>query len=316
MMIFVNILVVLAMVLLFLYITFIFAPGIVVYFVAFSRKYNSKPLSERDLSGTRYEPYKDILLPAERFAYGLPWKRVSVEGEKGIRLCADYLDNGSDKTAIFFHGYRGNPQSNFCTQIKRLNELGWNILGVIERAHGDSGGRMLGLGAAEYRDVLTWIAYEASKPGVEKILLYGSSMGGAAVGFASEHITEPKVRGMVIDCAFTSPKMPLIHDAKMRRVPYRMVLPIIRLTAWLDQRIDIYKSVSDSLSRNKIPAFFLHGSGDLTVEIEQGRQNYEACASQKEFCESAGAQHILAYPAGDETVKKRFDSFLEKYFEN
>lgn len=300
--------------LLFLYVTFVVGPAIVIYFVAFSRKYVSTPLRERDLSGTRYEPYKDILLPAEQFAYDLPKRRVTVTAFDGVTLAGDYVDNGADRTAIFFHGYRGNPVSNFCVQICDLNARGWNLLLVTERAHGDSGGKMLGLGAAEYRDVLKWVDYEAAKPSVGKILLYGSSMGGAAVGFASEHITSPKVRAMVIDCAFTAPRMPLEHDGRVRKIPYQPVIAVMRVVAWLHQRIDINKTVGSSLSRTAIPALFLHGSGDTTVDIAQGRENYEACASEKVFIESEGAQHILAYAAGDETVKKGFYSFLEKYF--
>lgn len=300
--------------LVFLYVTFFVGPAIVIYFIAFSRKYVSTPLRDRDLRGTRYEPYKDILLPAEQFAYDLPKQRVTVTGRGNVTLCADYVDNHSRKTAIFFHGYRGNPVSNFCVQICDLYARGWNLLLVTERAHGDSGGKMLGLGATEAYDVLTWTDYEADKPGVEQILLYGSSMGGAAVGFASEHIRTPKVRAMVIDCAFTAPRMPLEHDGRVRKIPYQPVIAVMCAVAWLHQRIDINKTVGSSLSRTAIPALFLHGNADTTVDIAQGRANYEACASEKEFIESDGAQHILAYPAGDETVKKRFYSFLEKYF--
>ena len=56
----------------------------------------------------------------------------------------------------------------------------------------------------------------------------------------------------------------------------------MRLLGKLDFHEDIYERVSDSLRHTDIPVLFLHGEADLTVDISQGLENYNACASEKD----------------------------------
>ena len=92
-----------------LYILFIVVPAMLIYDFAFGRKPCSAPLTERELIGTRYEPYIDILVPADHFVHEQPNTWVSVFARDGVELRGRYFDNHSDKTMLFVHGYCGAP---------------------------------------------------------------------------------------------------------------------------------------------------------------------------------------------------------------
>jgi pimeloyl-ACP methyl ester carboxylesterase len=229
-------------------------------------------------------------------------------------MYGDYLDNQSDKTVIFVHGYRGNPISNFCLQARHLYDLGYNMLFICQRAHGESGGKRNGLGIIEQYDILKWIEYEEAKPGIEKIMLYGSSMGSSAIAYSSDKIKSEKVKGMVIDCAFSSVGDQLYYDSRKRMIPPILVIPIIRLLARVELKEDIYKQCGDSLKKTKVPALFIHATGDTTVPYEYGLKNYNACALPKELITVEGSQHIVEYAAGGEQTKQGLINFSAKYF--
>ena len=103
-----------------LYILFIVVPAMLIYDFAFGRKPCSAPLTERELIGTRYEPYIDILVPADHFVHEQPNTWVSVFARDGVELRGRYFDNHSDKTMLFVHGYCGAPISNFCAQAEHF----------------------------------------------------------------------------------------------------------------------------------------------------------------------------------------------------
>ncbi len=143
-----------------LYIIFAAAPAALLYRMIFSRKENSRVLTRSELIGSRYEPYMDELIEADGFIRSRITEKVSITARDGEIMYGDYLDNQSDKTVIFVHGYRGNPISNFCLQARHLYDLGYNMLFICQRAHGESGGKRNGLGIIEQYDILKWIEYE------------------------------------------------------------------------------------------------------------------------------------------------------------
>ncbi len=297
-----------------LYIIFAAAPAAVIYHMIFSRKDNSKTLAKRELIGTRYEPYMDELSDADGFIRSKVSKKVNVTARDGVALYADYVDRNSDKTVIFVHGYCGNPISNFCLQALHLYDMGFNELFITQRAHGESGGNRHGLGIIEQYDILKWIELVGADPKINKILVYGSSMGSSALAYASDKIECEKVKGLVIDCAFSSVGKQLYYDSRKRKIPPVLVIPVIRLIAKIELKEDIYTPCGKSLAKTKIPSLFIHGTGDKTVPYEYGLENYNACASEKTLIAVEGAQHIVEYAAGKEQTKKGLQEFINKYF--
>ena len=77
-----------------------------------------------------------------------------------------------------------------------------------------SEGKFIGFGCKDRYDALKWIDWMIKKAGNDiRIVLMGNSMGGATVLMASGLNLPEQVKGIVSDCAFTSPKAVFITCA-------------------------------------------------------------------------------------------------------
>ena len=106
----------------------------------------------------------------------------------GLRLHGRLLQQpGAKGTILLFHGYRSSWVIDFSIVLPYYFTLGYNLLAVDERAHGESEGMYITFGVRERHDVATWAAYAAMHFGpAHPLILDGLSMGAATVLMASE----------------------------------------------------------------------------------------------------------------------------------
>ena len=106
----------------------------------------------------------------------------------GLRLHGRLLQQpGAKGTILLFHGYRSSWVIEFSIVLPYYFTLGYNLLAVDERAHGESEGTYITFGVRERHDVATWAAYAAMHFGpAHPLILDGLSMGAATVLMASE----------------------------------------------------------------------------------------------------------------------------------
>ena len=106
---------------------------------------------------------------------------VYLTTKDGIRLEAWYLKNPhpAKGTVVMFHGH-GSTKSGIVTEAHAFQKMGYSTLLVDFRAHGNSGGNTTTIGYYEGEDVQ--LAYDyISKTGEKNIVLWGISMGAAAI---------------------------------------------------------------------------------------------------------------------------------------
>lgn len=292
-----------------IYLIFILLPSVICFFVVLSRK-DGPPFRQV----TPEMPFYDAYMRSLDRIRALPWETVRITAWDGTLLCGHYLDRGAGKTALCLHGYRGTAWNNFCLQGELLLEENFNLLLITQRAHEDSGGRYTGLGLLEQEDLLCWLDWLKDRPGGERVLLYGMSMGASAAAYASDRLDAGQVRAMVIDCGFLSPEEQLSWDCRKRHIPWRLMRVWIRLLYRQIFGVDIRQKTSDSLRRTQIPALFLHGGMDTTVPIWQGEENYTACASEKDRLFVPEAIHTLSYAYGGEEAKEKLLKLIRRFF--
>ena len=298
-------------ILLAIYLVFVVGPAVVAFHLLFSRK-KAIPLEERDLSSTYLAPYETRLMDSLQFLKSLHPTEVSARLEDGICLKADYYDGGFEKTAIFFHGYMAEPMINFCVQGHDLYLQRYNLLMVHQRGHGKSGGNHTTLGMNEKDDVLLWVDWVEKNTETKRIILYGMSMGAAAVSYASEAVQPSSVQAMVIDCGYRSPYEQFIYECQVRSAPWQPIVPIVLLLAKRILNANMRKKTSESLKNTQIPALFLIGTADKTVSLAAVEECYECCASEKEMIIVEGAAHTTTYLAGSSMAKERLTDFLSR----
>ena len=239
---------------------------------------------------------------------------VTTVAYDGLKLSAYRFDvPGSDRLIICFHGYRSAAFHDFGVVSKQYTSMGYNLLAVDQRSHGNSDGKYIGFGVPESRDVLTWIEYARRIYGDGiKIWLDGISMGASTVMFAAGSELPDNVRGIIADCGFTSPKEIMTHV--LRRDYHLPPFPLINLISPLSKLIAGYAfdeiSSLDTLRQNKIPLLLLHGSADTFVPTEMTYRNREASAAPTTMLIVEGAGHGLSYLVDTE----RCIEVLEKFF--
>lgn len=156
----------------------------------------------------------------------------------GLRLHGRLLQQpGAKGTILLFHGYRSSWVIDFSIVLPYYFTLGYNLLAVDERAHGESEGTYITFGVRERHDVATWAAYAAMHFGpAHPLILDGLSMGAATVLLASDLELPPSVRGIIADCGFSSPyaiMKSVLHSLPVARLraaagAYRRFYPAVR----------------------------------------------------------------------------------------
>ena len=299
------------------YAVFVFAPAV----VAVCTIFRAKPGDSFDAllaPGAQFAPYAERMRAAKARFDAFPKQRISIAACDGVVLSADYCDRKSAKTAILMHGYRTDPMVNFAMQADMFLRHGYNVLLIRQRGHEAGGKARCGLGLLERYDAIAWNEHALSTEGVEETVLYGVSMGAAAVGFAACDLDPKKTRALILDCGFRSPYEQIRLDCRRRNVPGFLLMPPIRLLAKLFLKFDIRDRTDDVLKNTAIPCFFLHGTKDLTVPYETAREVFDACGAKKAFFTAEGAGHTEAFIVEPERAEQELFAFLgeEQTIEN
>ena len=269
------------------------------------------------MAGTDWSQYSEIL--AERKAYMLeqPHEDVYQTAFDGLKLHAAYFpainENSTKKRVVIcFHGYTSQGLKDFIGLTDYYFKQGYAMLHPDARAHGDSEGKYIGFGCLDRKDALGWVNWVIEKCGEDvEIILHGISMGGATVLMASGLDLPPQVKGIVSDCAFTSPKEVFTHVLKtMYHIPS---FPIMQGAELMNKKLAGYGmdecNAKREVAKAKVPILFVHGSKDTFVPVNMCHEIYDCCASPKKKLIVEGAAHAESYFKNMTIYEKTLDEF-------
>lgn len=295
-------------------IVFVIAPAFVFYHSIFSRR-KVLPLDDERLYKPGIEPFKERMLSDLADLKKVGFKRVSIIAKDGVTLCADLYDRGADKTALMVHGYNADPYVNLVSPARWLYDNGFNLLVIYHRAHSYSGGDRSGMGLLEQDDVASWIEYLEDRDGSQQILLYGASMGGSALAYLSDRMTEDPVKGVMIDSGYISTERQLLHDVRRMHLPVlKLLIPLIGWICKRDIHVDIREKTTDHLKKAQKPILFFHTENDPTVDLSEGQENCNACSSRKQMVITKGEGHMTAFLSDESLVTNAMKDFIHQYF--
>ena len=273
---------------------------------------------KKSLSASRglvdLDPYQQMMQEGEAWLNAQAMETVQIESHDGLKLSGHFLNIGSRKTIILFHGYRSRAFRDFSCVGDYYKGLGFNLLFVDQRAHGGSEGQFITFGVKERLDCVRWAEYIDRRIGGE-IILDGLSMGATTVLMAAGEKLPESVKGIIADCGFTSPKEIMLkvmeEDLRIRCRPlFRLVALMVKLRARFD--VGEYSTI-EAMKKNRLPILFIHGTDDKFVPCEMTKTAYEACTSEKSLVLIEGAGHGTSYLKEPETCKAALNDFLEKY---
>ena len=248
-------------------------------------------------------------------------RSVSHRSDNGTVLLGWELDGSEDGAyadghtwAVVCHGYVGEP-ADMAKYAYHFSQLGMNVLAPAARGHErnvDTGLIQMGWGDAS--DLVGWVDDIVARDPEARILLFGTSMGGAEVMMASgmDGLSE-NVRLIVEDCGYTS-----VWDEFALQLGNVFGLPCFPILNVADAACLLragytFESASavESLRKASVPMLFIHGDADTFVPFSMLDECYDACASAvKEKLVIEGAGHGLSASTDPTLYWTTVDTFV------
>lgn len=242
---------------------------------------------------------------------------VSIVSRDNIDLKGEYIHaENSRGTIILLHGYHTDCAGDFSGIYEYCYSLGYSLLCVSQRAHGNSGGKYICFGIKERFDCLDWVTYVADRFGAEhNIFLYGLSMGCTTVLMSSGLPLPDNVRGMIADCGFISPVEQFAHLFKTRyHIPLHPILELADIFARLLGGFSFKEySTLKAMESCNTPVLFIHGESDHFVPMEHTVKNFRACHADKRLLTIPDAGHGRSYLTAPEQYRAELAAFLDKH---
>ena len=274
---------------------------------------NAKVERTMKMAGTDWNKHMPFIQERKEYMLSLPKQDVYCRSEDGLRLHATYLpNNGAKKVVICFHGYTSEGMKDYGALSNYYLKRGYGLLLIDARAHGQSEGKYIGFGCLDRQDALKWITWVIEECGEDvKIMLHGTSMGGATVLMASGLELPEQVKGIVSDCGFTSPKEVFTHVLhSMYHLP---AFPVIQIADYVNQKKAGYGMDECNAAREvrnaTVPILMIHGSADTFVPCSMCEEIYENCGSPKKKLIVEGAAHGESYYKDTEAYENALTEF-------
>lgn len=232
-----------------------------------------------------------------------------------FRLHGKLFKNSGTKYALVCHGYTSKAK-HMAGFVNKFHSLGYNVLAVDARAHGDSEGTKIGMGWAERFDVIEWINYIISLEPDAQIILHGVSMGASTVLMASGEELPKNVKAIIADCGYTSEWDEFRQEADVLHIPW---FPVLNASSAISKVRDGYDfkqaSAVEQVKKSHTPTLFIHGSEDELVPYGMLNELYSAANCEKEILTIQGAGHALSSSVAPELYWNTVENFLEKHLD-
>lgn len=274
---------------------------------------NVKTERTMKMSGVNWEAYYKMIHPKSEWMMAQPHEEVWIHSDDGLKLHATYFPGEEkEKAVICFHGYTSEGLADYGSLSNYYLKHGYRMLIVDARAHGKSEGTYIGFGCKDRYDALGWINWMIKKAGSSiQILLHGDSMGGATVLMASGLTLPEQVKGIISDCAFTSPKevfTHVLHDSY--HLPAFLMLAIADAVNKKKAGYGLDDcNAAHEVQKATVPILFIHGDADTFVPCSMCEELYQNCASPKKKMIVKGAGHCESYYKDPKQYEKALDDF-------
>ena len=207
---------------------------------------------------------------------------VLLKTDKGIYIEGWYsqTDSVSKGTVLLFHGVTLN-KGRVLAEAAEFRFLGYDVLLIDFRAHGNSGSKTTTIGVREAEEVKLAYDYAAQK-GEKNIYIWGSSMGAVAVARALAKY-ELKPAGVILEMPFASLQSHLRARARALGFQGLPEKPFgFLVTCWMGWENGFNGLKHSTVSYAKkinVPVLLQYGMRDTYVRQEETNNVFAAIAS-------------------------------------
>lgn len=203
---------------------------------------------------------------------GMPEEKVSIQSD-GLTLSGWWSEGDPEgPTIVCCHGYLMN-RCELLSMMVTLRDLGASWMFFDFRAHGKSGGSTSTMGLHEAKDVAAVVNWAKERRPDARVVLYGSSMGGAAAAIALGE--DPDLaHGLILDGTYGS--MDSAGRGWWDFLGGRFVALLMAPTVWIGRLMLRFNPadvvIGDWLKKSShVPVLLLIGADDKVVP----RSDYE-----------------------------------------
>jgi hypothetical protein len=207
--------------------------------------------------------------------------RLEVPG--GIELEAWYVPRPNSRAVVvLFHGY-ASSKSELLPEARAFHDFGCAVLLVDFRGSGGSTGNTTTLGVFEAADVASASALARRLASDKPIVLFGGSMGAAAVlrAIAHEGIAPA---GIVIECPFDRLLGTVEHRFTAMGLPSFPVSELLVFWGGIQHGMNGFAhNPRDYAARVTCPVLLMHGADDKRVSVADVEAIYAGLAGEKQL---------------------------------
>jgi hypothetical protein len=192
--------------------------------------------------------------------------------------------------AVLFHGY-ADSKASVLPQAEVLHGLGLSLMLVDFRGSGGSAGDATSIGFHEAQDVVAATRYAADLPGDEPLVLFGGSMGAAAVLKAvAEHRLAPAA--LILECPFDTLRHTVARRFRSAGVPAFPAADLLVFWGGVQQGFNGFRHNPVAYAAGvRVPTLVFHGERDDTVSLDEARSVVDRLAGPKRLVIVPGAGH-------------------------
>jgi pimeloyl-ACP methyl ester carboxylesterase len=245
-------------------------------------------------------------------ALGLPFETHRFPSENGSSLEAWHVPGKDERLVVLlFHGYAAS-KSTMLHATRVFNGLGYPTLLVDFYGSGGSSGNETTLGVEEARDVAAAVDYVRKTWPNRRVVLYGISMGGAAIlrAIAAEKVSAD---GIIIEATFDS----LLNTGKSRfravGLPGSPFAEILLFWGSLQFGFNFFShNPTDYASAVNCPTLILHGEKDGAATVEQARNLAQSFGANARLIVYPDVPHIAIVDARPAEWTRDVNEFLQR----
>ena len=260
----------------------------------------------------------EVPRPANRqtpHGIGLPYERHIFTGGRGVPLEAWLVPRVDARgTVVLFHGHAATKDSQL-REAKAFHEMGFNAFLVDFYGSGGSGGNETSIGFFEALDVTKAFDYTRQLPGSGAIVLYGASMGAAAVlKSVGDDKLEPA--GLILECPFDSLIGTVRHRFTSWGLPSFPLADLLVFWGGVQEGFNGFRyRPGESASHIGRPTLLMNGESDPWVRPEEARAIFNVLKGPKALKFFRGVGHDTGIRRCPDEWKSTVGEFLDRVLE-
>jgi uncharacterized protein len=276
--------------------------GLVILIYALICTYSAQVLTKSSNRASRFD--------VRRFMAAESWQ---TETEDGLTLRGIRLPGTNGRLVVCVHGMNDN-WGNVAEIGNELNRIGYEVLLVDLRGHGESDPARLQMGRSERLDLraaFAWAKDHGFRP--ERVGWLGLSMGASTI--VMEAAENSAIGPIVLDSPYGDLPKLLNSQLTLHSGLPRAFNPGILLAAHyiFGVRTDDLIPAESAAKLQGRPVLLFHGDADSIVPIEQAQGIAEAVGPSCIFLTLPGVEHIECYQFDPSSYINQVDEFFKTH---